>query len=49
MADVFKQMYVNETDFEVMTIEKLMDLVFTETVYRKIQQLDRRSNAVQKR
>ena len=49
MADLFKQMYVNGIDFEAMTIEKLMDLVFTEMVYRKIQQLDRRSNTVQQR
>ena len=31
-------MYVNDVDFKAMTIEKLIDLVFTEMVYRKIQQ-----------
>ena len=31
-------MHVNEIDFEAMTIENLIDLVFTEMVYRKIQQ-----------
>ena len=40
MAHLFKQMFVNDIDFEAMTIEKLIDLVFTEMVYRKIQQLE---------
>ena len=40
MAHLFKQMYVNEIDFEAITIEKLIDLVFTEMVYRRIQQLE---------
>ena len=29
MAYLFKQMYVNDIDFEGMTIVKLIDLVFT--------------------
>ena len=40
MAHLFKQMHVNDIDFEGMTIEKLIDFVFTELVYRKIQQLE---------
>ena len=41
MAHMFKQMHaVNEIDFETLTVEKLIDLVFTEMVYRKIQQLE---------
>ena len=40
MAHLFKQMYVKDIDFEAMTIEKLIDLVFAEMVYRKIQQLE---------
>ena len=40
MAHLFKQMYVNDIDFEAMTIEKLIDLVFTEMVNREIQQVD---------
>ena len=30
-------MYVNDFDFEAMTIKKLIDLVFAEMVYRKKQ------------
>ena len=33
-------MYVDEIDFDALTVEKLIDLVFTEMVYRKIQQLE---------
>ena len=40
MAHLFKQMYVVEIDFDALTVEKLIDLVFTEMVYRKIQQLE---------
>ena len=40
MAHLFKQMYVDEIDFDALTVEKLIDLVFTEMVYRKIQQLE---------
>ena len=46
MAHMFKQMYaVNEIDFETLTVEKLIDLVFTEMVYRKIQQLEEAAHA----
>ena len=37
---LFKQMYEGEIDFDALTVEKLIDLVFTEMVYRKIQQLE---------
>ena len=40
MAHLLKQMYVDEIDFDALTVEKLIDLVFTEMVYRKIQQLE---------
>ena len=40
MAHLFKQMYVDEIDNEVMTVEKLIELVFTEMVYRKMHQLE---------
>ena len=40
MAHLFKQMYVDEVDFEALTIEKLIDLVFTEMIYYKIQKLE---------
>ena len=40
MAHLFKQMYGDEIDFDTLTVEKLIDLVFTEMVYRKIQQLE---------
>ena len=40
MAHLFKQMYVDEIDIEVMTVEKFIELVFTEMVYRKMQQLE---------
>ena len=33
-------MYVNEIDIEVMTVEKVIELVFTEIVHRKMQQLE---------
>ena len=33
-------MYVDEIDFDALTVEKPIDLVFTEMVYRKIQQLE---------
>ena len=40
MAHLFKQMYECEIDFDALTVEKLIDFVFTEMVYRKIQQLE---------
>ena len=45
MAHLFKQMYVDEIDFDALTVEKLIDLVFTEMVYRKIQQLEKEAPA----
>ena len=33
-------MYECEIDFDALTVEKLIDFVFTEMVYRKIQQLE---------
>ena len=39
MAHLFKQMYVDEVDFDSLTIEKLVELVFTEMVFCKIEQL----------
>ena len=42
MAHLFKQMYVDEIDCDALTVEKLIDLVFTEMVYRKIQQLEKK-------
>ena len=40
MAHLFKQMYVDEVDFDSLTIEKLVELVFTGMVFRKIEQLE---------
>ena len=34
-------MYVDEVDFDSLTIEKLVELVFTEMVFRKIEQLEK--------
>ena len=42
MAHLFKQMYVDEVDFEALTIEKFIDLVFTEMIYYKIQNWKKR-------
>ena len=33
-------MYECKIDFDALTVEKLIDFVFTEMVYRKIQQLE---------
>lgn len=42
MAHLFEQMYVDEVDFEeTLTPQRLIDLVFTEFVYRQIQQLNK--------
>ena len=41
MAHLFKQMYVDEVEFDSLTIEKLVELVFTEMVFRKIEQLEK--------
>ena len=40
MAHLFKQMYECEIDFDALTVEKFIDYVFTEMVYRNIQQLE---------
>ena len=34
-------MYVDEIDFEAVTIEKIVDLVFTEMIHDKMQQLEK--------
>ena len=47
MAHLFRQIYVDEIDFEALTVEKVIDLVFTEMVYRKIQQLEEETQAKQ--
>ena len=41
MAHLLRQMYVDEIDFEAVTIEKIVDLVFTEMIHDKMQQLDK--------
>ena len=41
MAHLLRQMYVDEIDFEAVTIEKIVDLVFTEMVHDKMQQLEK--------
>ena len=38
MAQLFKQMYVDKIDFDALTVEKLIALVFTEMIYHKIEQ-----------
>jgi hypothetical protein len=40
MAHLFRQMYVDEIDYELLTPEKLIHFVFTEIVYRQIQKLE---------
>ena len=47
MAHLFRQIYVDELDFEALTVDKVIDLVFTEMVYRKIQQLEEETQAKQ--
>ena len=39
MAHLLRQMYVDEIDFEEVTIEKIVDFVFTEMIHDKMQQL----------
>ena len=41
MAHLLRQMYVDEIDFEAVTIEKIVDLVFTEMIHDKMQQLEK--------
>ena len=41
MAHLFKQMYVDEVDFqETLSYDQLIGLVFTEFVHRQMQQLE---------
>ena len=47
MASLFKQMYEGEIDFNALTVEKLIDFVFTEMVYRKVQELEEAAQAKQ--
>ena len=47
MAHLLRQMYVNEIDFEAVTIEKIVDLVFTEMIHGKMQQLEKEELAKQ--
>ena len=41
MAHLLRQMYVDEIYFEAVTIEKIVDLVFTEMIHDKMQQLEK--------
>ena len=41
MAHLLGQMYVDEIDFEAVTVEKIVDLVFTEMIHDKMQQLEK--------
>ena len=41
MARLLRQIYVNEIDFEAVTVEKIADLVFTEMIHDKMQQLEK--------
>ena len=47
MAHLLRQMYVDEIDFEAVTIEKIVDLVFTEMIHDKMQQLGKEELAKQ--
>ena len=47
MAHLLRQMYVDETDFETVTIEKIVHLVFTKMIHDKIQQLEKEELAKQ--
>ena len=40
-------MYVDEIDFEAVTVENIVDLVFTEMIYDKMQQLEKEELAKQ--
>lgn len=46
MAHQFREIYCDEVDFERMTHEKVIDLVFTEFVHRKIQELEKQETGV---
>ena len=47
MAHLLRQMYVDEIDFEAVTIEKIVDLVFTEMIHDKMRQLEKEELAKQ--
>ena len=47
MAHLLRQMYVDEIDFEAVTIEKMVDLVFTEMIHDKMQQFEKEELAKQ--
>ncbi len=40
MAHLFRQLYVDEIDFEGITQDKLIDLIFTEFLHRQIHELE---------
>ena len=41
MAHLLRQMYVDEIDLEAVTIEKIVDLIFTEMIHDKMHQLEK--------
>ena len=45
MAHLFREMYVDELDFESLSFETIIDLVFTEMVYRQIRMLHQEINS----
>ena len=45
--NLLRQMYVDEINFEAVTIEKIVDLVFTEMIHDKMQQLEKEELAKQ--
>ena len=47
MPQLLRQMYVDQIDFEAVTIEKIVDLVFTEMINDKMQQLEKEEVAKQ--
>ena len=47
MAHLLRQLYVDEIDFEAVTIEKIVDLVFTGMIHDKMQQLEKEELAKQ--
>ena len=47
MAHLLRQMYVDGISFEAVTIEKIVDLVFTEMIHDKVQQLEKEELAKQ--
>ena len=47
MAHLLRQICVDEIDFEAMTVEKIVDLIFTEMIHDKMQQLEKEELAKQ--